>query len=346
MCSRLILPPDDPSELNPPDGGVEAVVNGETYFVARSRSYINLIALRGFLVDGKPDAAVAMFSEGVKIYPLNLAANPPEMEFLNVSGRFFNTIHANDFDFFSELHAVVDREPIPFLDPELRGIFSCIGIQKGKPFAPDQRMTKILTDAVAIGNATARALALRPRETSHYLFPDSGWWAPIPGGSYEWLKEGGDGGRNLDARTLFFYQATLNTPAMMYKMVGVGSQYAGVSTDNDGNFFDGAKTYRLNIPADVPAKQFWSVVVYDTQTRSELQTGQPLPSKNNKRDNLAVNPDGSVDLYFGPAAPPGHDVNWIETVPRKSWFAYLRLYGPLDAWFDRTWRPGEVELVN
>ena len=100
-----------------------------------------------------------------------------------------------------------------------------------------------------------------------------------PGGSYEWLKGGGDGGRNLDARTLFFYRATLNTPAMMYKMVGAGSQYAGVSTDSDGNVFDGGKAYRLTIPADVPAKNFWSVVVYDTQTRSELQTGQPLPSK-------------------------------------------------------------------
>src|SRR5450755_3431294 len=100
-----------------------------------------------------------------------------------------------------------------------------------------------------------------------------------PGGSYEWLKGGGDGGRNLDARTLFFYRATLNTPAMMYKMVGAGSQYAGVSTDSDGNVFDGGKAYRLTIPADVPAKNFWSVVVYDTQTRSELQTGQPLLSK-------------------------------------------------------------------
>jgi len=342
----LILPPDDPSDLNPPEGGEQAEVNGETYYVARSRSYINLIALRGFLVDRKPDTAVKMFTEGVKIYPLDQAGNPPEMEFLSLAGHLFNTVHANNFEFYSELHSVIDREPISLLDPELRGLFAAIGIEKGQPFAPDERMTKILTDAVAIGNATARALALRPREKSFYYYPNSLWYAVIPGGNHQWLKDGGIGGRNLDARTLMFYQATLNTPAMTMKMPGVGSQYAGASTDSAGDPFDGAKTYRLNIPADMPAKNFWSVVVYDTQTRSELQTTQPLPGKNSTRDDLAVNPDGSVDIYFGPTAPSGHDTNWIETVPGKSWFTYLRLYGPLDPWFDKTWRPGEVELLT
>jgi hypothetical protein len=341
----LILPPDDPSDLDPPLGGMEAVVDGETYFVARSTTYNNFVALRGFLVDGKPDAAVAMFTKGLKIYPLAQAANPPEMEFRHETGTVFNTIHANNFEFFEELFDVIDREPVGFLEPELRGLFASIGIEKGKPFTPDARMTKILTDAVAIGNATARALALRSREPSDYFFPDSAWYACIPGGSYEWLKDGGAGGRNLDARSMFFYQATLNTPAMMLKMVGLGSQYAGASVDSDGNPLDGAKAYRLNIPADVPAKDFWSVVVYDTQTRSMLQTSQPLPGRNNKTGDLVLNADGSVDLYFGPAAPPGHEANWIETVPGKSWFTYFRLYGPLDAWFDQTWRPGEIELV-
>lgn len=342
----LIIPPDDPSDLHPPVGGAEAVVDGETYFVARSTSYVNLVALRGFLVDGSPDAAIAMFTDGVKIYPLDQAKNPPKMEFTNRSGADFNTIHANNFDFYKELHTVIEREPISFLDPELRGLFASIGIQKGKPFAPDERMTKILTDAVAIGNATARALSFRPRDESSYAYPNSGWYYPAPGGSYEWLKDGGDGGRNMDARTIMFYQATLNTPAMMMKMVGVGSQYAGVATDSAGNPFDGGKLYRLTLPTDIPAKDFWSIVVYDPQTRSELQTTQPLPSMNNKRDDLVVNPDGSVDLYFGPTAPDGDKVNWVATVPGKSWFTYLRLYGPLDAWFDQTWRPSEVELID
>jgi hypothetical protein len=133
---------------------------------------------------------------------------------------------------------------------------------------------------------------------------------------------------------------------MAQKMVGMGSQYAFNATDKDGNYLDGSKTYKLNIPKDAPAKDFWSVVVYDPQTRSELQTSQKFPSKNNKRDKLAVNKDGAVDLYFGPKAPKGKESNWVETVPEKGWFVLLRLYGPLEPWFDKTWRPGEFELVK
>ena len=119
---------------------------------------------------------------------------------------------------------------------------------------------------------------------------------------------------------MFFYVATVNTPAMVMKMVGLGSQYAGAMRDSLGNAFDGGRTYQLHIPSNVPAKDFWSLVVYDTQTRSELQTGNPFPSLNNKRNAIEENPDGSVDVYFGPRAPKGKESNWIETVPGKSWF--------------------------
>jgi hypothetical protein len=152
--------------------------------------------------------------------------------------------------------------------------------------------------------------------------------------------------RNLDTRTKFFYGYTVNTPAMMAKIVGRGSQYGISFADTDGKPFDGARNYRVNIPANVPAQDFWSVVIYDPQTRSELQTSQPFPSKNNKRDQLLTNADGSVDLYFGPKPPAGKEANWIATIPKKGWFAILRLYGPLEPWYDKTWRPGEIELVK
>lgn len=132
---------------------------------------------------------------------------------------------------------------------------------------------------------------------------------------------------------------------MVLKMVGLGSQYAVATTDKNGEYLDGSKAYELHIPANVPAKEFWSVVVYDPQTRSELQTGQPFPSKNNKRDKLVQNADGSIDLYFSPKAPEGKGENWIQTVPGKGWYPILRLYGPLQAWFDKTWRPGEIERM-
>lgn len=341
----LILPPDAMPDLDPPVGGMEAEVDGENYFVSRSTSYVNWMILRGFLVDGKTDAAVANFKTGLKVYSLAQKGNAPPMEFISGSRQSFNTIHANTYEFYEELHTVIEREPIAMLDPELRGLFAAIGIEKGKPFAPDPRLKQILTEAVAIGNATARAIVFRPRLENAYYYPNSAWATAFVGGDYQWLKDGGTGGRNLDARTLFFYQATVNTPAMVLKMVGKGSQYAYAATDKNGDYLDGSKTYRLTIPPNVPAADFWSVVAYDPQTRSELQTSQTFPSKNNKRDQLTQNADGSVDLYFGAAAPAGHESNWVQTVPGKGWYVLLRLYGPLDPWFDKTWRPGEFELI-
>ena len=342
----LILPPDYKGTLEGPIGGKEQELDGQKYFVAKSTSYVNLLCLRGFLKDGKPDAAVAMFNKGLKVYPLSKVANPPPMEFVSCSKKPFNTVHANNYEFYEELHAVVEREPASMWEPEMLGLFSAIGIQKGRPFAPDARMKKILTDAAAVGNAMARTLSLRPRLEGAYRYPNSAWYDAFVGGDYLWLKDGGNGGRNMDARTVMFYQATLCTPAMVKKMIGLGSQYAVASMDKDRNAFDGAKNYKLNIPANPPAKDFWSVVVYDPQTRSQLQTSQPYPSKNNKRDKLMMNADGSVDLYFGPKAPEGKEANWTQTVPGKSWFAYLRMYGPLEPYFDKTWKPGEFELVK
>jgi hypothetical protein len=230
-------------------------------------------------------------------------------------------------------------------DAEVRGLFASIGIEKGKPFAPDVRMKKILIDAVAIGNAAARAIAFQPRMAGAPIHPGSQWNTTFVGGTHDWLNDD-KGSRNSDARTLFFYQATLNTPAMVAKMVGVGSQYVFTARDSKGTYLDGAKNYKMNVPANAPAKDFWSVVVYDPQTRSELQTSQPFPSRNNKRDQLITNADGSVDLYFGPKAPAGKEANWMQTMPGKGWFAYFRLYGPTEAWFEKTWRPGEVVLVK
>ena len=343
----LILPPDSMTELDAPIGGTPIELDGESYFAVRSPGYMNWLILRGLLVDGKPDAPVEMFETGLKAYPYADRNDPKEMEFFDASQIPFNTIHANNYDFFEEIHAVIEREPVDLLDPELRGLAASIGLQKGKPFDPDPRMKAILEDSVAIGNATARAIFLRPRDPGAFLYEGQQWYTPFIGDDYRWLIEDGLGGRNLDARTLFFYCATVNTPAMALKMPGVGSQYALVSTDSEGRYLLGDESYSLRIPADVPAKNFWSFVIYDPQTRSELQTDNEYPSINSVRDSLYENSDGSVTLHFGPKAPEGPEAaNWIQTRPGKGWFALLRLYGPLEPWFDKTWRPGDIELID
>ena len=355
----IILPPDYQGELKPTLNGMqdrdkdtrtEVTIAGQKAkaWISQSTSYNNWLVLRGFLKDGKTDFSSNIFRSGLKIYPLDSAAKPKAMKFVNGSGKFFNTIHANNYKFYEELWHVLQKEPLSFIDPELRGQASAIGIQKGKPFEPSQRLQQTLTEAVAVGNATARAIWLKPRMEGAYIFEDKQWYTGFIGKDYQWMKDSGMGGRNMDARTLFFYSATVNTPAMALEIPGVGSNYAFSATDQAGNYLDGGNNYKVTLPADVPAKDFWSVVVYDPQTRSELQIpgGTAYPSKNNKRDQLSYNKDGSVTLYFGPKAPVGNESNWIQTVPNKGWFVLLRLYGPLQSWFDKSWAPSDFELIK
>ena len=147
-------------------------------------------------------------------------------------------------------------------------------------------------------------------------------------------------------RSVSFFYATGVTPAMEAKMVGQGSQYAAAFVDAKGNPLNGGKNYRLHLPPNIPMKNFWSVIVYDNQTRSMIQTDQQYPMVTSQNKDLLVNPDGSVDVYFGPKAPEGKENNWVQTIPGKGWNTLLRLYSPLEPWFDKTWRPGEIEEVN
>ncbi|MCJ8318332.1 MAG: DUF1254 domain-containing protein, partial [Colwellia sp.] len=356
----IILPPDYKGDLEPTLNGMQhrgkdtratVMVGGKNQkvWIAQSTSYNNWLILRGFLKDGKPDHASNMWRTGLKIYPLAKANNPDKMEFTNGSGKFFNTVHANDYEFYQELWHVLQKEPVSFLDPELRGQAAAIGIQKGKPFNPDERMKGILKDAVQVGNATARSISFKSRDPNAKIFEDKQWFTGFIGRDYQWLLDNGQGGRNMDARTLFFYIATVNTPAMALQIPGIGSNYAMTTGDNNGDILFGEKTYQVTLGADAPAKDFWSMVAYDPQTRSELQVpgGSKYPSKNNKRDNLVYNKDGSVTLYFGPKAPKGKPVaNWTETTPNKAWFAMFRLYGPLQPWFDKTWALSDFTLVK
>ncbi len=331
--------------------GQEAPATTDGFFVAKTPSYINWLILRGFLdEEGKTDTARDSFKNGLKVYPYAMRANPQANNFKNLTDWTVNTIHANNFKFYEELNEVIQREPSEMFSPELLGMASAIGIQKGKPFAPDAEQKALLTEAVAIGNATARSILFSPQDPKAYIYPNrSGYWQTgFPGGSHEYLVNKGNGGRDMDGRTLFFYLATVNTPAMALELPGVGSQYAFSSRDSNGAYLDGANTYKLTVPANAPANRFWSFVVYDPQTRSMLQSKEsPYPSKNNKRNqDMLVNDDGSVDLYFGPKAPEGKKANWIKTIPSKGWFGILRLYGPLDPWFNQTWKLGAIKKMN
>ncbi len=315
----------------------------EGYFVARTPSYRNLFFFRAFVKDGDLAGTSNALKAKFHLYPLAQAANPPKQRFVNVSGKRFNTIHANNFKFFEEINAVIQYEPADSFDPELVGIFASIGIKKGQPFHPDARMKKILTEAVAVGNATARALTFAPRKASVYYYPDRKWTSPFAGGSYAFLD---NGERVLDDRIFFHYLATGITPAMAAPKVGSGSAYGFTAQDANGDYLDGGKTYKVTLPGPVPANNFWSFMVYSGQHRSMLETDQKLADLDSNNPSVKANADGSYTMWFGPKAPQGHEGNWIQTMPGKSFNCLLRLYGPLQPWFDKTWKPGDFELVK
>ena len=248
------------------------------------------------------------------MYPLAAAANPPAQKFVDISKLKINTVHANDFHFYEELNEVVQHEPADFVDPEIgRACSLSIGIKKGQPFAPDARMKAILIDAVAVGNATARAITLRPARSSARSSIRTGSGTPRSiGGGYAFEE---DGERMLDARAMFHYYATGITPAMTNSKPGTGSTYAIAARDAQGNYFDGAKTYKVTLPAPVPAANFWSFTVYDNQHRSLLETDQKLAGLDSTSASLKKNADGSVTVYFAPKAPAGQEGNWVQTVP-------------------------------
>ena len=326
----LLLPPGYDGEV--PEG----------YFVFECPTYRNWVMVRGFVQNtGTGDDAIAYYKENLKIYPL--ATGPREdAKYVNASFVEANTTHPRDITYFNLIDKIVQYEPASAFTAYELGVLKAIGIEKGKAFAPDERMKKLLTEGIEHGEAIAKAIAYSHRDESARIYSDRKYESIFIGGSHEFKNEGAF---LLDARTLFHYTAIVVTPAMAKKMVGIGSQYLSTYRDADDNFLMGDNNYKLHLPAGIPAKDFWSVTLYHPDTRSLLQNGQPKPSVSTY-DKPDFNEDGSIDIYFGPETPEGKEKNWVKTIPGQGWFTYIRLYGPLESYFDQTWKPDDVMRID
>lgn len=324
----LLLPPNHSGEA--PNG----------YLGARSRTYKVSLGVRGFLVEGRTDHAVALM-KSAKIYPLREAANPPPMHFINGSHREIDTIFSDNYQFFEDLAALIAQEPEDVVTAPERFALAALGIEKFRPFKPNAERRALFADAAHVGSAMARVNSFASNDEERLVYSDRRWEWLFIGGSADFASQGFV---NTDRRAAFAYAAIGMSPAMVQKTVGGGSQYLWTPRDAEGEFLDGAKTYHLHIPVGIPVKNFWSVVLYDAESRSMLRNSQKSPSIS-KYTDPDINRDGSIDVYFGPGAPAGHEKNWIETVAGRGWFPLFRFYGPLEAFFDKSWKPGDIERI-
>ena len=312
----------------------------EGYFVVKSRTHGVFIFLRAFLNDGKTDQGVTLLEQS-KIYPLAKAKNPPKMKFPNLSGVPIEGDYPRDLEYFKRLADFINYETVDREDFAMRGMLAGIGIIKGKPFNPDRKMKALLDKAGQTGfkMATTIDYDFRPK---NFIYPDRNWEVVFVGGSAVFEMETY---RNLDAQVMYFHKCYSTSNAMVLKMVGKGSQYLFGLRDSDGNFLTGENSNHLHLPPNVPAANYWSIVMYDSDTRALLNSGQPFSSVASNQ-NIAVNKDGSVDIYFGPNSPEIENANWIKTVPGRGYMGGMRLYSPTQAYFDQTWRPDNIMKIG
>jgi hypothetical protein len=286
---------------------------------------------------------------------LNGKENAKPMQFPDASGVPANMLPISDGSAFDQLKQLVDSEDSHLADSDSLGMLASLGIIKGQPFNPDAHTREILDRAAKTAYKMSRVIGFQDTVSgrSFHVYPDRHWLNPIadgtpanPAGPLDlgWNRTAG-GYLDLDTRIWFFTDYYSISPGMISQTAGKGAKYMIGFADSKGDYLSGSSNYRLNLPANIPAANFWSVTLYEAENASGLANGQPFPSLGS-RDKPLQNADGSTDLYFGLKAPKGKEANWIATVPNKGYFAILRLYGPTDAAINKSWKPSDIEKIK
>ena len=278
-------------------------------------------------------------------YRLADAARPPKTRFIMMSGKKADFLTNEGLAYFETLARYINENPPRPQDMAMLGMLETLGIAHGRPFKPDARMKKILTEAAVVGRAMAKTIAWQPRMPKEklYAYPGKRKWKHIFFGNVtfhepEYMA--------IDQRTKYAFEAIGTSKSMVIAVPGQGSQYIGAYQDSKGNWLSGEHSYKIHLPKNIPAAMFWSLTTYDNETRSMIQNdlGRPLVGSVH---GAKPNKDGSFDVYFGPKLPKGVvKENWVQTNPGKGWFVYLRLYGPEKDYFNKKWIPGDPQKKN
>jgi hypothetical protein len=333
----LLLPPGYEGDL--PEG----------FYPYRSKTNNVFIFLRAFYQDPKDLSPAVSLLEKPRVYPYGSERGAKAMVYPDASGVSVDMLPRTDASAFDELKQLVDSEPPDLAGPDWMGMLEALGIEKGVSFSPDVRTRSILDAAAARAYEISRALgsASTVSGVDYHLWADRQWLHPLAAGNpfdMAWMRTT-TGHLAIDARTGFFTNYYSWSPGMNSQVPGKGANYMVAFVDSAGEPLAGSKGYKLTLPPNVPAANFWSVTLYDATNSSGLDNGQPFPSLGS-RDKPQANSDGSVDIYVGTKLAPGKASNWIATVPGRGFFVLLRLYGPTKASFDRSWKPTDFVEVK
>ena len=274
-----------------------------------------------------------------KAYP---ASNPDKVQkYATVDEEWFQ-YQPRGLKYWERLHAILQREPVAERDRFMVASLKFLGIVKDKPFKPDVRQKELLEEASLVGEAMAQANSFESRFPGVRYRDDASWEYVI----FLDPDQRVDEFEQMDERAAYTYEAVTTSAGMTTKTPGVGSAYLGGYRDSDGHWLDGSKNYKLTIPPNAPMKQFWSITVYSQATRCLINNGTGRADRSSRHD-LVKNADGSVDLYFGPGdAPKGMENNFVKTNEGEGFFVYLRLYAPMEPYFEKSWALPDIEKVK
>jgi len=322
-------------------GPGQTVTDTSGYTVYESPTFN--IGLGYRVLETDPAKAEALM-KSVKVYPFSKRENPPQNKFLTPGDKAWSQTPPSGMLYWERLAEILSQETVAERDEFFMAMLKPLGIERGKPFEPDERQTKILTEAAFIGEQMAKVNSFDKRFPGSAYREDARWEILFaPGFSPD---QKGDGFGQLDERAAYTWEAVWTTAGMVTQTPGVGQAYLGVHRDRNGNALDGAKTYRLRVSPNPPAGQFWSVTIYDLETRRPVENPTQIVDRSSRQPDLLKNADGSVDLYFGPQPAKRHEANSLITVSGRAWFPLLRLYGPLQPYFDRSWPLPDIESIK
>lgn len=323
----LILPPG------------HAKVNATGYYVVYSPSNVVLAGVR--LLGADKEKAIAELIPGIKTYTWSPKGTGAAMPVRRAGDEKWSQMPPRGMAYWESLNEFIQQEPVMERDRLIFAQLRFLGIEKGKPFNPDDRQKKILDDAVVVGEAMAKANTSDKRVEPPF-WPGTHWKHALVVS----VDQRAPNYDQFDERAAWFYEAVVISKGMLTQTPGVGQRYIAAYKDSKGQWLNGSNTYKLHVPPNPPVKQFWSATYYDEDTRQMAATPQGRPDISSRKEDIVKNSDGSIDVYFGPKAPEGHETNWVQTNPGKGWFTYFRFYGPTEPFFDKSWALSDFEKIN